>query len=247
MKIRRSFSLTILAVCGICLFAVACGSTTDNPNVLDRTRAAKMIAADPGFNKSTEVLLKAQNLLVDQTSHDDSPKAALQRGRQYFNGDNPALKAASELGLIKIDFDFVRLRPNELGMQYENYRQGFGRYEFAPKFAVTDKGKQSWQEIGLDPQSDRLPLARPKFDGVTGISEAGNAADVHFTWHRDITSYARALTLDSPEFKQLPADLQDIMRTHWAGAGAVPNGSPRAGIANFQKFDDGWRLKRVNF
>jgi len=69
-----------------------------------------------------------------------------------------------------------------------------------------------------------IPIAAAQFVGVTGISEAdgAQAAQVEYTYRWNPTEFAQKL-------------------------GRIPDGTPKSGSAQFQRYDDGWRLQSVGF
>lgn len=121
------------------------------------------------------------------------------------------------------------------------------------KLALTEKGKQLWRDLNLQVDEHAVPVAHSEFVEVTGISTSGNGADAKFSWQRVPNEIGKALVIDSPEFKALPDDLQDKIRqplkavTPAFGGGnyGVVFGGLRQGIANFQLYDDGWRVTHV--
>lgn len=243
MKLK---TLTITLTLMLLMNAAGCSIFREDPNVLSRERAARLISANKQFDSIITMPINDRAVVVDQNSADDTSDAALERVRPIWSASNPALIAGETLGLFNVNFKFTRKRPTELGMKYEYFHAGFGRWEFEPQITTaTDKVKALWQEFGIEPRSHEPPLVRAHFDGVTGVSTEGNAGDVHFTWHWEKTSLAKALTVDSAEFKQLPTETQKLLR-NWPGTASIPSEQPRQGIANFTKFDDGWRLAGVH-
>lgn len=121
------------------------------------------------------------------------------------------------------------------------------------KLALTETGKQLWRDLNLQVDEHAVPVAHSQFNEVTGISTSGNAADARFTWQRMPNEIGKALVIDSPEFKALPDDLQAKIRqappaaTPAFGGGnyGVIFGGLRQGTANFQLYDDGWRVTHV--
>lgn len=118
------------------------------------------------------------------------------------------------------------------------------------KLALTEKGRQLWRDMNLAVDEHGVPAARVELDDVTGISTSGNAADAHFTWHWIPNDVGKALVIDSTEFRALPDDIQTKIRqpppastpAFASGNSGINFGSIRQGTANFQLYDDGWRI-----
>jgi hypothetical protein len=155
-------------------------------------------------------------------------------------------KAPGFQKLISVNFYLQPRNPQNLVARHLGYIE-------PDQLVLTARGRQLWRDMNLSIDEHSLPVARAELDEVTGISTSGNAADGHFTWHWIPNDLGKALIVDSFEFKALPDDLQTKIRqpppamtpAFATGNSGLVFGGSRRGTANFQLYDDGWRVTHV--
>lgn len=170
--------------------------------------------------------------------------------------DPKTLTRPKAAAMIKSSSGFFRVLDVNFEVQPNNQQvlvaRHFGYIE-PDKPVLTERGRQLWRDLNMRVYENSVPLAIAEFLEVTGISTRGNAADVKFTWKWMPNEIGKALVIGSPEFNELPSDLQAKIRQPprvampmLAGPNAgIVFGGVRPGTANLQLYDDGWRARNV--
>ena len=225
-----------------------------------RGKAAQLIGEDKRYSSPITMTIDIRGRLANaqgktwQISTDDTAEAAAARAKTDFMSRQPQIIVAEQLGYIKLYFEEPELSGKEIGMPYELYRQNLGVWHFKVRAEITDKGQELWQKMNLEPDKDSLPLASKSAPEITGISDQNQTMKkVDFSYRWNPTPLGEAFDSSSSAFAKLPQELQEALKkVQFNNFGGGSNNildfkTVRQGMANFQKFDDGWRLSNLAF
>lgn len=234
-----SASFLILIILHSVLFVTSC-----NSQELTRAKAQKMITESKDFGKPKVMELNQLSSKdgdgVTEAKSDNEPESeAAQRRIQEYLFEVPAVAIANHLGLVKPELKRKNDKPD-----YPTTLRGY--WYFDEKYLLTDKGRKIWEDMNLPVTESMLPLARPVFLEVTGITKKGETNQlVEFKWKWEASEIGKSLDQTTEEFKRLPEDLKKNLTEPYiysAQDGLKSWGGERTGKAMFQKYDDGWRL-----
>jgi hypothetical protein len=232
-SIQRIFLFfTLLALAA----SLDCGSSRQ----LDRKKAAALIEAAPQFRQVFYVVVAHQR---NQRHLDPETAPADARGEaaaDFFNS-SPYRGVLRELGLVDVTARFAGVED--------------GRNVFDLNISLTDAGRQLWQEVGAPVNEAAIPLAKRDLLEVTGLTGGdatqGGRATAEFTWRWVPTVAGRAMMRGTPEYERLP----DRIKQQFNESGLtvfdigahrpLELGGAHQANAQFQLYDDGWRLTDV--
>ena len=241
----------LLALCLMVIYLpalISCGSKE-----LTRSQAQKMVASSREFKdiKSLDYINRSlrddRNKGTSVAKSPDEPEAAAVQGRigDYFV-EEPRVGIASHLGLVKPELKRINEKPEILGSLTPS-----GFWYFEENYTLTDKGKKYWGDYELPVQETVIPTAKKEFINVTGITGLGETdAQVEFTWRWLPNELGKSLDPSTEEFKRLPENLKTNLTSVYpypVSPFIADWGNERFGSAQFQKYDDGWRLINVSF
>lgn len=127
-------------------------------------------------------------------------------------------------------------------------------WSYRPRAEITDKGRALWKDLNFNVDEENLPLAvrgTPEITGLKDENQSLKSSDFTYKWEPN--ELGEAFSTNSSTFKNLPPELQKALQeTKFDLFGQGNNNivdfdQPRTGKANFQKFDDGWRLGQLYF
>ena len=234
----------ILTLAVICLSSPACANFDSKE--LTRSQAQLLIAKSPEFKQPGIISLQtryensSEALPVKKTSGSEKVEEAEARIPRIFLQYFPQIAVANHLGLVKIEFVYVR--DDNGGFQTPP------QWYFTVKARANEKGQAMWKDYGLPPNDEAVPVAQKQFGTVTGITKlAETQAKADFSWKWMPNTVGRALDEKTEQFKTLPAEIQNALTgktesnfqaqtEDWSGERKV------SGL--FQRYDDGWRLIR---
>lgn len=257
MKNKKSKSnftvkiLTALILSALCFSCSTLGGFT-------RSTAAGLIENNNNYKAPATITIDIGGRLSNagaktpQLSADDTAEAAAVRAKADFAKRQPQIVVAESLGYIKLHFEKAELISPQIGET--NYRTDLKMWAFRPRAEITDKGRALWKELNLNVDEESLPLAVRGAVEITGLKDENQSlksADFTYKWQPN--ELGQAFNPNSSTYKNLRAELQNaLQQTQFDMFGQGNNNildfdKPRTGKANFQKFDDGWRLGQVYF
>ncbi|HEV2800366.1 MAG TPA: hypothetical protein VGW12_07710 [Pyrinomonadaceae bacterium] len=232
---RILLSLSALTV--VFLVALLQGCSALNPKELNRDRARQLIEADKNFNQPYVIRLEgSEKFLVPAESADEEPPDA--RAVQLFYNDYPLTAALHQLGLVEAQAT-AQKRPEVLA-----FTGRLTSWEYKIQSRLMAKGTE-W----AGGRTDGLPLYKREVTEVTGVTTGQSGrAQAEFKWKRVPTPLGEALDPEGATFQSLPAQVQNgIKRSISRFGNALPTSYKKLnnGQAEFQLYDDGWRLEHV--
>jgi hypothetical protein len=240
----RISKLTLLIAFAVTLCApLACASSTR----LDRGKAAEMIRNSSQFTQPYEIIIRhgSDRRYLNPVSPDETRAQGEARAVPDFCDSSPYRGVLCELGLINVKARYVSTR------MYGD-REDKSTYDLDIK--LTPAGEQLWRDLNLAVDSSSLPLARRELVQVTGITggdERSRRATVELNWKWVPTLAGRAMPRGTPEFSRLPERIRqqfDDKGITVFSIGSHPPldlGGTRRATAQFQLYDDGWRLMDI--
>lgn len=232
---RPSLYLYMLTAFG--LVALLHGCSALNPKELNRDRARKLIEADKSFSQPYVIRLEgSEKFLVPAASADEEPPDA--RAVALFYQDYPLTAALHQLGVVEAQAT-AQKRPEVLA-----FTGRLTSWEYKVQSRLTAKGTE-W----AGGRTDGLPLYKRESTEVTGVTAGQSGrAQAEFKWKRVPTPLGEALDPEGATFQSLPAQIQNgIKRSISRFGNALPTSYKKlnSGQAEFQLYDDGWRLEYV--
>jgi hypothetical protein len=241
---QNCFQPTLL-LCLLCLSgcAVACQSNQE----LTNAQAQLLITESEVFKQPATISLvtryenASEALFINEAGDSEKPEEVKLRALNTFLEFFPQIAVAHHFGLVTIETVFVK-------EEKANLIVSTPRLFFTFKVRANEKGKAMWKDYGLPENEESIPLARKRFERVTGVTKlAENQAQAGFTWKWQVNQAGEALEADSDEFKSLPQTIQNALQGKSANnyqAATEEWKGERAGSGLFQRFNDGWRLIR---
>jgi hypothetical protein len=236
-KSHQSGTLCLNILIAIVSIVLASGCTRSDPKSLTRDHAQGLIKAHENFSKPYVIRLEgSEKFLVPTESVDESPPD--NRAVNLFYQDYPLSGALHHLGLVEAVATVVK-RPEVLA-----FTGSVTSWVYKIETRRTAKGEEQ-----ADGVKNGLPLYRREIAEVTGVTvgQTGRAR-AEFKWRRVPTPVGEALEAEGQTFKSLPAKMQEGIRksiSRFGNALPVSYKGVQNGHAEFQLYDDGWRLDLV--
>lgn len=214
---------------------------------LGRSGAKKLIEESEKFKAPVVVALKVEDdVRLFPQSPDETEEAVRERALRNYLSSNPTLAVLRHLGYVEVDATVVR------AYEEKNVRGFPVKSPWVLKIepALTEKGKSLAGSQRI-PGGNAVVLARREVVEVTGVREREGQAAADFTWKTVPTEAGKALDTSSDIFKGLPQELRDAL-TKSRGVGPFGRGAAQdwsrinKATADFQKYDDGWRLTSIS-
>lgn len=214
---------------------------------LGRSGAKKLIEESEKFKAPVVVALKVEDdVRLFPQSPNETEEAVRERALRNYLSSNPTVAVLRHLGYVEAEVIVVR------AYEVKEVR-GFpikSPWVLKIEPALTEKGKSLAVSQGLT-GGNAVALARREVVGVTGVREKAGQAAVDFTWKTSPTEAGKAFDPMSDVFKGLPQELRDaLMKSRGVGPfgrGATQDWSRvNKASADFQKYDDGWRLASIS-
>jgi hypothetical protein len=239
--IGRRFTL-VLMIAAVLALSPGCSAQG-----LDRSGAKKLIEESEKFKAPVVVALKVEDdVRLFPQSPDETEEAVRKRALQNYLSSSPTFAVLRHLGYVEVDATVVR--PYE-----EKNVRGFpvkSPWVLKIEPVLTEKGKSMAVSQGL-PGGNAVALARREVVEVTGVRERAGQAAADFTWKTVPTEAGKALDPTSDIFNGLPQELRDAL-TKSRGVGPFGRDATQdwsrinKATADFQKYDDGWRLTSIS-
>jgi hypothetical protein len=253
--------ITNIPVAKIILIVAVLATACSSLGGFTRGTAATAIEQDKRYNMpatmTTDIGWKLTNAQMRawQISKDDTAEAAAIRAKEDFMLRHPQIIVAEHLGFITLHLENPELGPRQIGDQpTELWAQNLGIWRFKARAKITEKGKKLWENLKLPVNEESLPLAVRDSPEITGLSDEGQQMKkADFTCKWKPTELGKSFDPNSAAFRKLPENLQEALKKtqrNIFGGGSnniMDFNTPRAGIAHFKKYDDGWRLEQLYF
>lgn len=233
---KRS-SIGLFTMMAVSLIAFLQGCASLNPKELTHDRAQRLIEGDKSFTNPYVVALEgSEKFPVPAESPDEGPLD--ERAVELFYHDYPLTAALHQLGLVDAKA-VMRERPKVVPLG-----GGLTNWIYKVESQLTVKGAAL-----AGGRTDGLPLYKREVAEVTGVTVGQtNRAQVEFKWKRVPTPVGEALDPEGATFRSLPTQVQSgIKRSISRFGNALPTNYKKfnSGQAEFQLYDDGWRLEYV--
>jgi hypothetical protein len=240
---KRRPPIRSFCFCFIIFAALGCSG---GPRELTRESARRLITESQQFKQPIAVNLKDDDdLPVQPRARDETAEQAQERALNTYFSSSLTIGVLSELGYVAVKP--VLVKPAQL--------QG-GPLEITPWFfkvevTLTDKGRQLAKAQGLTDEK-AVPLAHREIVEVTGIRTQGIAGAAEFTWQAVPTEAGKGFDPTTDVFKSLPPELQQVLTKSrgigpFASSATIDWNVSHKAMANFQKYDDGWRLRGIRW
>jgi non-canonical (house-cleaning) NTP pyrophosphatase len=238
---HRVFALITVII--LMLLAPACGNSQD----LNRSNAKRLIEEAAKFKAPVAVELEVENERhVQPKSADESEQNATERAMEMYLADNRQIAVLRQLGYVDVKATVVKRAEVKGSGLFASIRP----WIFKMEPFLTEKGKAGRKN--QDGNSDKaVVLARREVVEVTGIRKAESQAVADFTWKAVPTEIGKVFDPASDSFKSLPPEMQETLKESrgigpFGTAGTVDWSQTYKAAANFQKYDNGWRLTSIS-
>jgi hypothetical protein len=232
----------LLAITAVLVAAPGCSAQG-----LGRPGAKRLIEESEKFKAPVVVALKVEDdVRLFPQSPGETEEAVRERALRNYLSNNPTLAALRHLGYVEVDATVVR------AYEEKDVRGFPAKSPWVLKIepTLTGKGKSLAGSQGV-PGDKAVVLARREVVEVTGVRERPGEAAADFTWKAIPTEAGKAFDPASDVFKGLPQELRDTL-TKSRGVGSFGRGATQDwsrvnnATAEFQKYDDGWRLTSIS-
>jgi hypothetical protein len=230
----------------ILLLALPSGACSAYAN-LNRTTARKLIQESEKFGAQVTIDLRAEDdiRLFPESPEEDEEGVRSRVLRNYYRS-YPAMAVLKHLGYM--DAVATVVKPYEV--RYNTAFPTKSPWVFKIEPALTERGKELARSQAVKGERSLL-VARREVIEVTGIRERQGQAAADFMWKATPTEVGKIFDPSSDTFKSLPQELRDRL-TETRGIGPFGGNSTQdwnqtyKATANFQKYDDGWRVTSIN-
>jgi hypothetical protein len=233
--------LTLSALTVLCHVALLQGCSALNSKELTRARALDLLREHKEFKTPKVLPLRdLAEFVIPALSEDEDP-VPYERAIATFFENYPDMGVLRELGLVEAVATLTG-RPEALPSTGTLYR-----WRFSVDVRLTGKGRQAVEAAGGTGEGS-FPLLRKEVlevSGVTKVSDASDQAD--FTWKSVPTPIGEAFDPTSETFKRLPEKLRAKISqpTIFGNSLKLEFGKVRKAVADFQLYDDGWRVTLI--
>jgi hypothetical protein len=238
---HRIFALVTVII--LMLIAPACGNSQD----LNRSNAKRLIEGFDKFKASISVELKDENERhVQPQSADETEQDATARAIEMYLSDNRQVAVLRQLGYVEVKATVLKRAEVKGSGVFASIRP----WIFKIEPSLTEKGKAATKsQSGSNEKT--VVLARREVIEVTGIRKAEAQAVADFTWKTVPTEAGKVFDSTSEAFKNLLPEMQEALRESrgvgpFGRAGTIDWGQTYKATANFQKYDDGWRVVSIS-
>jgi hypothetical protein len=240
-KHYRLSDVTIVII--LMLFSPACGNSQD----LNRSNAKRLIEESDKFKSPITVKLETEKERhVQPQAADETEEDATKRAIEMYFSDNRQIAVLRQLGYVDVKATVVKKAEVKGSGVFASIRP----WIFKMEPSLTEKGKTATKAQNTNPDKT-VVLARRGVIEVTGIRKAEIQAVADFTWKAIPTEVGKVFDPTSDAFKSLPPEMQEALKeTRGAGpfgsAGTIDWSQTYKASANFQKYDDGWRVVSIS-
>jgi hypothetical protein len=215
---------------------------------LDRKKAADLIQRSSGFTQPYVMIIrhKSDQWYLDPVDPSETRQQGEARAVESYFQSYPYRAVLRKLNLINVRATYVSTT------MFGN-TEGKSTYDL--DVSLSPQGEQLWRKLGMEPDSSAIPLGRRKLIAVTGITGGdaakGSRGTAEFTWQWELTPAGAAMSKGTTEFDQLPDAVKGLFDSSQLSTPTFKPKNPlnlsgiRQGVANFQLYDDGWRLDSI--
>jgi hypothetical protein len=234
----------LLLIGAIVIALLGCGGGSKD---LTRSSAQRMIEAFEKFKQPIGVVLKDEDeWQVRPKSSDETEQDAQARAMEMYLSDKRAVAVLRHLGYVDVKITLVKQAEIKGSGVFASVKP----WVFRVEPALTEKGREAAKSQGVTGDKS-VVFGRREVVEVTGIREKEGQAVADFTWKTVATEAGKAFDPASDAFKTLPPELREAVSK---SKGIGPFGSTATqdwsqinkAVANFQKYDDGWRLTAIS-
>jgi hypothetical protein len=183
---------------------------------------------------------------LDPVSPDETRQQGEARAVEDYRTSYPYRAVLLELGLVDVHAKYVSTR------MYGNTED---RSTYDLDINLTDAGRKLWLDLGMEVDLGAIPLGKRKLVAITGITGGdaakGSRGTAEFTWEWELTPAGASMSKGTPEFERLPDAVKSLFDSSQLSTPTFKPKNPlnlsgiRQGVANFQLYDDGWRLDSI--
>lgn len=226
-----------LCVMAIAVLVTGCAGSKD----LTRSRAADLIRNSKDFRLPVSAPLpRKREWPIEARSVDETEEEAKERAVDSYARANAEVAVFRHLGLI--DFRMTLI-------EAPSPAHSWWRFELEP--ILTNKGEREAVENDGNKKHREIAVARRELVEVTGITtpKAGTA-QAEFTWEQVPTPAGEAFDPSGGTYRRLPEWLQQVISGVPAGRSRSAErryGDVHKGVAFLQLYDDGWRVRFIQF
>ncbi|MDT5061720.1 MAG: hypothetical protein QOH63_2179 [Acidobacteriota bacterium] len=239
---KFTFPATLITVLFVVTFS--CSASRQ----LDRKKAADLIQRSSGFTQPYVMVIrhKSDQWYLDPVDPSETRQQGEARAVESYYQSYPYRAVLRELNLINVRATYVSTTM---------FGSTEGKSTYDLDVSLSPQGEQLWRNLGMEPDSSAIPLGRRKLVAITGIT-GGDAAKgargtAEFTWQWELTTAGASMSKGTPEFERLPDAVKQMFESPTSSYPTFKSKVPlslvgiRQGIANFQLYDDGWRLDNI--
>ena len=239
--------LRVAAITGMILLLALPSEACSGSANLNRTTARKLIQESEKFGAQVTLDLRAEDdIRLFPESPEENEAGVRSRVLRNYYSSYPAMAVLKHLGYM--DAVATVVKPYEV--RYNTAFPTKSPWVFKIEPALTERGKELARSQAV--KGDRsLLVARREVIEVTGIRERQGQAAADFTWKAVPTEVGKIFDPSSDTFKSLPQELRDKL-AETRGIGPFGSNSTQdwnqtyKATANFQKYDDGWRVTSIS-
>jgi hypothetical protein len=233
--------LRLSALTIVCFVVLLSGCAALNSKELSRSRALDLLRAHREFKMPKVLPLRdVKKFNISALSEDEEP-VPYDRAVTTFFENYPDMGVLRELGLVEAEATLTD-RP-----QAQPRTGTLLGWRFSVDVRLTDKGRQAVESAGGTGEESFSLLRKEVLEvsGVTKLSDTSAQAD--FTWKSAPTPIGEAFDPTSEAFKRLPAALQQKVSqpTILGDSLKLRFGETKKAVADFQLYDDGWRVTLI--
>jgi hypothetical protein len=235
--IKKTIKLALYAS----LASSLCTTLSCSSRGFDRSTASERIQRAVPFTHPYAMIVRHQRdrRYIDPASPDETREQGEARAVESWRTSSPYRAVLVALGLV------------DVRAKYASVEEGRSAYDL--DIRPTPKSDDLWRQMGVAVDDTAVPLARRKLVSVTGITTPSPThATAEFTWQWETTAAGAAMALGTPEFNSLPDQIRQMFETTPSYPPSLKARTPLSltgtfrGIANFERYDDGWRLDEIN-
>jgi hypothetical protein len=232
---------TLWALTVVSFVVLLSGCAALNSKELTRSRALDLLRAHNEF-KSPKVLpvRDVGKFNIPALSEDEDP-VPYERAVATFFENYPDMGVLRELGLVEAEAT-VTNRP-----QAQPRTGALLGWRFSVDVRLTEKGRQA-VELAGGTGEESFPLLRKEVLEVSGVTKLSDtSAQADFTWKSVPTPIGEAFDPASEAFKRLPEKLRAKISqpTIHGDSLKLEFGRTKKAVADFQLYDDGWRVTLI--
>ena len=237
---KRKF-LTLCALAVVCFIVLLSGCAALNSKELTRSRALDLLRAHKEFKSPKVLPLRGIGKFNIPALSEDEDPVPYERAVTTFFENYPDMGVLRELGLVEAE---ATLTDRPQAQPKTSIMLG---WRFSMDVRLTAKGRQAVEAAGGTGE-EAFPLLRKEVLEVSGVAKLSDTnAQADFTWKAVPTPIGEAFDPASEAFKRLPEKLRAKISqpTIYGNSMKLEFGKTRKAVADFQLYDDGWRVTLI--